>query len=277
MTRRRPWASALLVGLCGLGACHHRPSRALRVCADPNNLPYSNRQQGGFENQLASLVAADRGAALEYTWSAQRRGFLRNTLDAGRCDVVMGLPAASTGVRTTRPYYRSSYVFVARRDSGIEVTSLDDPRLRRLTVAIQMIGDDATNSPPAHALSRRGIVSNVVGYSVFGDYSSPAPLLSIVDAVARRDVDVAIVWGPTAGFFARNREVPLALHPLAPTDESPTLPLTFAISMAVRRGDAALGTELDDVIRRRRADIDRILAAYSVPIVRDPRDAATTP
>ena len=260
-----------------LSGCHRAPARTLRVCADPNNLPYSNQQQEGFENRLARLLADDRGAALAFTWSAQRRGFLRATLNASRCDVVMGLPSASTGVRTTEPYYRSTYVFVSRADSGLAVTSLDDPKLSRLKVAVQMVGDDASNSPPAHALSRRGIVANVIGYSVFGDYASQAPLLPIIDAVVRRDVDIALVWGPIAGFFARDRVVPLDLHRLAPTDEATALPLAFDISMAVRSSDAALGAELNDFIRRRRADIDRVLASYSVPVVTEPHYGNANP
>src|SRR4051812_30877951 len=159
-------AAALCV--LSLTACHQRPVRTLRVCADPNNLPFSNQAREGFENALASLLAKDRGARLEYTWWAQRRGFLRSTLNAGACDVVMGVPPGLDGVRTTAPYYRSTYVFTTRRDRQLHLASLDDPRLRRLRIGVQMIGDDFANSPPAHALSARGLVANVVGYSVYG-------------------------------------------------------------------------------------------------------------
>jgi mxaJ protein len=151
------------------------PSRVLRVCADPNNLPYSNRAGEGFENRIAELLAADRHASLDYTWWPQRRGFVRNTLNTGACDVVMGVPAALELTSTTRPYYRSSYMFVSRRDRRLGLHSFDDPRLRELRIGVQMIGDDFANSPPAHALSSRGIVRNVVGYSVYGDYAQPRP------------------------------------------------------------------------------------------------------
>ena len=270
MRRQLTWAAAAVISaLLAATACHRAAPRIVRICADPNNLPYSTRQADGFENRLANLFASDRGARLEYTWSAQRRGFLRTTLNAGRCDVVMGLPTGTAAVLTTRPYYRSTYVFVSRRESKLDITSLDDPRLRRLRVGVQMIGDDGTNSPPAHALSRRGIVSNVVGFSVFGDYANPSPLLPIVAAVGRGEVDVALVWGPIAGFFARTAPAPLALRPIEPTDSPATYPLSFDISMAVRRDDEALRAELDDFIVRRRADIDRVLADYGVPIARD--------
>lgn len=246
-------------------ACARQPVRTLRVCADPNNLPFSNQRQQGFENRLASLLAADRGARLEYAWWAQRRGFVRNTLGANACDVVMGVPANFDPALTTRPYYRSSYVFVARRDRHLALGSLDDPRLRRLRLGVQMIGDDFANSPPAHALSNRGIVRNVVGYSVFGDYSQPSPLSTIVAAVDRGDVDAAVVWGPAAGYFARTR--PLEITPVTPRQDSPTLPFVFAIAMGVRRGNDALRDELNDFIVRRAADIERVLDEYNVPRV----------
>src|SRR4051812_5307876 len=248
-----------------LTACSHAPHRTLRVCADPNNLPYSNEARHGFENQIADLLARDRHAALEYTWWAQRRGFVRNTLAAGSCDIVMGVPEHFDPVRTTRPYYTSTYVFATRQDRRMQLGSLDDPRLKTLRIGVQMIGDDFNNTPPAHALSNRGIVRNVVGYSVFGDYARPSPLGAIVDAVDRGDVDAAVVWGPAAGYFARNK--PLELTPLEPRQDSPALPFTFAIAMGVRRGNVALRNELNDFITRRAADIDRVLDEYNVPRV----------
>jgi mxaJ protein len=130
-----------------------------------------------------------------------------------------------------------------------------------------MIGDDFANTPPAHALARRGLVRNVVGFPVYGDYSRPAPLAAIVTAVDRGDVDAALVWGPAAGYFAKSASHPLDLKPVTPRDDSPSLPFEFDISMGVRRGDAARQAELDDFITRRRPDIDRILDQYGVPRV----------
>jgi mxaJ protein len=240
---------------------------ALRVCADPNNLPYSNKAGEGFENRLAEMVAADLGTTLSYTWWPQRRGFLRNTLDAGQCDIVMGMPARVDAVATTRPYYRSTYVVVAPRRRHLRIASLEDRRLRSLKVGVQLIGDDFANSPPAHALSARGIVANVVGYSVLGDYSQPNPPARIVEAVARGDIDVALVWGPVAGYFAARQLVPLDVTPISPRDDSSSLPFTFDISMAVRRTDAARRNALDAFIARRHRDIDRLLDSYGVPRV----------
>ena len=236
---------------------------ALRVCADPNNLPFSNTAREGFENKIAELLAADLGAALEYTWWAQRRGFVRNTIRAGACDVLLNVPAGFDPVATTRPYYRSSYVFVARQGATLP-KSLEDPVLRDLRIGVQMIGNDFSNSPPAHALTARGIVDNVRGYMVYGDYATANPAADILRAVADREVDVAIVWGPLAGYFAGRESVPLALAPVTPERDA-GLPMAFSMAMGVRKGDTALRDALDGFIARRGEDIGRILDAYGVP------------
>jgi quinoprotein dehydrogenase-associated probable ABC transporter substrate-binding protein len=244
-----------------------RPSGVLRVCADPNNLPFSNQRGEGFENKIAELLAQDLGERVEYTWWAQRRGFFRNTLRAGTCDIVIGVPAAFEMALTTRPYYRSTYVFLTRKDRHLNLASFDDPTLKKLKIGVQIIGDDFSNAPPAHALSRRNIVGNVKGYTVYGDYSQPNPPARIVDAVAKGDVDVAIVWGPLAGYFAKQSHVPLAIVPVSPQIDQPFLPFVFDISMGVRRDDQELRDQVEQVLEKRRDEIDRILASYGIPRV----------
>jgi mxaJ protein len=257
MTR---WLAALLA-LFALSAT----AKPLRVCSDPNNLPFSNQQQQGFENRIASLVAKEMGAKLEYYWFAQRRGFVRNTLNANKCDVIVGVPSSFDLALTTRPYYRSTYVFVTRRDRKLDLSSFDDPRLRRLKIGVQMIGDDYASSPPAHALANRGIVRNVAGYSVYGDYREDSPPRRIVEAVARNEVDVSAVWGPTAGYFISRSRVPLVARPVSPQIDLPFLPFVFDIAMAVRRGDTALRDRLDEILERRASEIEQILKEYGVP------------
>ncbi|PWC36092.1 substrate-binding domain-containing protein [Azospirillum sp. TSO35-2] len=252
-------ALAVLLPAAGAGA------EPLRVCADPNNLPYSNDRGEGFENRIVDLLARDLGVAVEYTWWAQRRGFIRNTLKAGLCDVVAGVPATMDMLATTRPYYRSTYVFVTAAGRGLDIGSFDDPRLRSLTVGVQMIGDDFSNAPPAHALSRRGIVRNVRGYLVYGDYTKPNPTARIVDAVASGELDVAVVWGPQAGYFAAHEAVPLTLTPVAPRIDGPVPPMVFDIAMGVRKDDDALRNRLGAALERNRDAIDRVLADYGVP------------
>jgi mxaJ protein len=240
----------------------------LRVCADPNNLPLSDDRHQGFENRIAELAARDFGRPLDYVWWAQRRGFIRNTLKAGVCDVLIGVPARSEQTLNTRPYYQSSYVFVARAERGLRVTSFDDPRLRQLRIGVQMIGNDFANTPPAHALSRRGIIDNVSGYMIYGDYAAPDPAGRIIEAVARGEVDLAVVWGPFAGYFAQHQPVPLSLDPIGASSEPESgLRFAFDIAMGVRRDDKPLHRLLDGFIERRRPDIDAILAEYGVPRV----------
>jgi mxaJ protein len=249
-------------------ACTSAHARELRVCADPNNLPFSNAAGEGFENRIVALLAKDLGATVHYTWWAQRRGMVRNTLDAGDCDVIPGI-ASSTGMTgTTDPYYRSTYVFVSRADHHLaDLRSYDDPRLGHLTIGVQLIGDDGANTPPAHALARRGHVGNVRGYMVYGDYRDATPQAAIVDAVVRGDVDVAVVWGPTAGWFASRAPTPLVLTPVTPWLDGPQAPMVFDVSMGVRREDRTLRRELDAALERNRAAIGKILDAYHVPRV----------
>ncbi len=238
-------------------------ARELRVCADPNNLPFSNQRGEGFENRIVEILADELKAQVTYTWWAQRRGFVRNTIDAGLCDIVPGIVTGFDMLRTTRPYYRSGYVFVTRSDRDLAIASLDDPVLRTVTIGIQLVGDD--NPPPAHALARRGITRNVRGYSVYGDYAKPNPAGQIVGAVAEGEIDVAIVWGPFAGYFAERGAVPLKISPVRPEADGFLLPMVFDISMGVRRDDLALRDEIDAALADRRAEIDAVLAEYGVP------------
>jgi mxaJ protein len=240
-----------------------------RVCADPNNLPFSNQQQQGFENKIAGLFARELGSQVTYTWWPQRRGFIRNTLNAGVCDIVMGVPSSYDPVLTTQPYYRSTYVFVYPKKVGYQIASLDDPILRQLRIGVHLIGDDYANSPPAHALSVKGIVNNVVGYSVFGDYAEDSPPGKLIKAVASGEVDMAIVWGPIAGYFAQKQEVPLALVPVPSSAGSPSLPFVYDISMGVRREDKDLRAKLDEVLKRKASEVRKILEEYGVPLVQD--------
>jgi hypothetical protein len=152
----------------------------LRVCADPNNLPFSNDRREGFENRIAELLAHDMGTTVQFNWRPQMRGFVRKGLKAGACDVYMGVPAGFGPLLTTKPYYRSTYVIVYRTRSRVHVRSLDDSALHSLKVGVHMIGDDYQNTPPAQALAARGIVDNVRGYPIVGDLSKPNPQAEIL-------------------------------------------------------------------------------------------------
>ena len=262
---------SLMVAAVGLSECsatedNSQSKPILRIAADPNNLPFSNERLEGFENKVAQVVAEELGAELRYTWRAQRRGFFRETLKTGDCDIVLGVPTGLERALTTEPYYQSSYVFVTPKDGGLRLSGLDDVQLRAARIGVQLIGDDGANTPPAHALAMRGIITNVVGYTVYGDYREANPPARIVAAVARGDIDVAIVWGPLAGYFAKRESIPLQLSPISLTGTgSPALPFWFDIGMGVKRGNKELKEKLDGALRTRRKEIGRILADFGIP------------
>jgi quinoprotein dehydrogenase-associated probable ABC transporter substrate-binding protein len=231
---------------------------ALKVCADPDNLPFSNRQAQGFDNRIAELLARDLGRKLEFVWQRAGRGFVRENLNKGVCDVLVGVPVQFRPVLTTSPYYSSSYVFVTRKDRHLNLNSFDDPRLRKMKIGVQVLDDDY--APPARALSRRQLTQNIVGFDVAGDESP-----EIIRAVARGKIDVAIVWGPLAGYYAARQRIALDLRPVNPELDPPALPFRFAMAVAVRKSDRELKDQLDRALVRRHAQIERILRTYSVP------------
>lgn len=232
-------------------------ARDLGVCADPDNLPFSNSKQQGFENRIAELVAHDLHANLHYQWQRMGRGFVRDYLNAGQCDVLIAIPANFKPVLTTTAYYRSSYVFVTREDGKLKPASLDDPALHQLKIGVQVLEEDYT--PPATALARRHLQNQIVGFETMGEDAD-----SIIRAVADRKVDTAIVWGPLAGFFVK-KYYGLQLTPIQPEVDPPALPFTFAIAMGVRKGNTALRDQLEGVIEKRQGEINAILDRYGVP------------
>jgi mxaJ protein len=213
------------------------------------------------------MVAQKLNAGLQYYWQPQRRGFVRNTLKANLCDLIMGIPSESDMLLTTVPYYRSTYVFVTRKDSRLQITSMNSAALRNARIGVELVGDDYTNTPPVHALARRGIVRNVAGYRVTDDYARPNPPARLIEAVASKEVEVAIAWGPIAGFFSRGQPVPLVLTPVAPPVDLPALPFVFNISMGVRRSANRLKHELDAIIEKNSGEIRALLSSYGVPLV----------
>ena len=252
------WPAVLLLASC---LCH---GRTLRVCADPNNLPFSNRAGAGFENRLAEILAHDLDAQLEYTWWSERKSFVKNSLNAGKCDVVPGIAVGTASVLATQPYYRSSYVFVSRKDRNLHISSLLDDRLSALKIGVHVVNDDY--APPAHALAGRGLSGNLVGFNLFGEYGEENPPAKLIDAVERGEVDVAIVWGPFAGFFAKSETAPLDIGPVTPPAWM-GIPFTYDISMAVRPSDTALKDELDKVLAHECPAIRDLLSTYGIPTV----------
>jgi mxaJ protein len=258
--------SAMLMSLlAAVAATATAQARELRICDDPNNLPFSNSRLEGFENKIVSVISRQLDASVQYTWWAERRGFIRNTMQAGLCDLIPGTASGIGLVQTTVPYYRSTYVFITRPEAA-EITSLDDPILRKLRIGVHLIGDDGFNVPPAHALARRGITDNVRGFSIYGDYRQENPPARLIQAVGTGEIDVAIAWGPLGGYFAARHDPALRVKVVLPIrDEG--FPMTFPIAMAVPREDVSLKREVEGAITNHRTEIDAILAEYNVPRV----------
>lgn len=233
--------------------------KELRVCGDPDNLPFSNRKLEGFENRIAEVIAKEMGVQLSYFWWPHQRGLVRRTFRAGRCDAMISVPEGWDLVLWTKPYYRSAYFIVYPKNRGFQIKSLDDPILKKLKIGVHI------NTPPAEVLAEKGITSNVVGYSLFYDYQNDRPGKIIQDLIAG-DLDVAIEWGPMAGYYAKKLNAPyLEMVPLQ--DGAPGAPFTFEFSMGVREGDKALKADLEQALSKRQAEIQKILEEFGVPLL----------
>jgi mxaJ protein len=234
----------------------------LRVCADPADLPFSDHNLQGFENKIAEVVAQAMGARLEYYWWPYQRGLTRRTLEEGKCDVLINVPTEWEMVLTTRPYYRTTYVLAYRADGELEIASgLQDPVLRKVRVGVHM------NTPPHLLLAENGIVENVVSYPLFYDpqfHPEDYPGKLVEDLLAGK-IDVTVVWGPIAGYFAKKKGAPLRIVPIP--DENPRIPMSFNMSMGVRRGNKALKARLEEILTAKQAEIRAILEDYGVPLL----------
>lgn len=235
-------------------------NRDLRVCADPDNLPFSNERLVGFENKIAQLIAADLRAGVQFTWVAQSKGSISQALSAGKCNLVMGAPAGWGPVLTTNPYYSSAYVFVYLASKPFRLSSFDDAALSKLRIGLPLISGGGANPPPAYALARRGLDSNVIGFSAL----APG---NIIDAVVTGEIDVAVVWGPLGGYFAKREPTQLTVTPIINDVKSPSLRFTYDISMGVKQGDTELKDQLEHVLQRRQGEIRKVLEEYGIPLI----------
>jgi quinoprotein dehydrogenase-associated probable ABC transporter substrate-binding protein len=227
-------------------------------------MPLSNQKGEGFEQKIAELIAKEWNAKVEYAWWPVRRGFFARALNGRYCDIAIEAPAGFDMAGVTKPYFRSGYVFVTRKDSGLNIKSLADPRLKKLKIGVNLLNSDAENTPPAMALSQHGVVGNLVGFSTF--YTDSERPEDIMNAVAKKDVDIAIVWGPLAGYFAKQSAVPLSLVPLPERDSLSDYQFQFDIGMGVRRRDRNLRDSLQSVLDRKEPEIQAILKQYSIPM-----------
>lgn len=265
-SRRTRIALALgLVTLIAFPAAAQRPGPmtpgVLRVCADPDNLPLSNQAGEGVENRLAELLAATWNSTIEYIWWAAPRGMMR-MLNGNYCDVFMQAPTEFDMAGVTGPYYRTSYVIVQRRDAAHHITGLDDPALKGMKIGVHLFAADGENTPPAMALSAHGIVG-LVGFSTTyaGGHDRPD---DIIRAVADGTVDVAMVWGPIAGYYARKLGLDLVLTPVV-NDTLSGMQFAFSMGMATRHRERAFRDSLQAFIDGHRGEIQGILDQFGIP------------
>lgn len=249
--------STLLLGLCSAGALAAAP---LRVCADPDNLPFSNRAGAGFDDRIAVLIARDLHREAVFVWARPRRGFLREQFNKNACDVLLGVPAGMHGVAVSAPYYTSSYVFVTPARQHLQIASFSDEHLNGRRIGLQILEEDL--SPPSLPLIRAGHAGQIVGFDSFGRQEG-----DVVRAVADGRVGLAVVWGPVAGYYARQSRTPLALTPVSPAYKFSGVPFTYPIGLGVHKEDRALLKQLDDSIARLQPRIDHVLASFNVPIL----------
>lgn len=234
--------------------------QVLRVCADPRNLPFSNEAGEGFENKLAEFFAQKLGKSLAYSFYPGATGFVRNTLNAHRCDVVMGMPQGDDIVQGTNPYYRTAYALVAKNGSGLEtIESFEDPRLKDKRIGI------VAGTPPATNLAINSLLSNVKSYPLVVDTRHDAPTSDMIEDLKEGRIDVAVLWGPIAGYFARKSEGALKVTPLVKETSGPRL--VYRIGMGVRHSDQEWKRRLNRLIAENQGEIDRILESYGVPLL----------
>ncbi|MEP6686731.1 MAG: quinoprotein dehydrogenase-associated putative ABC transporter substrate-binding protein, partial [Gemmatimonadales bacterium] len=242
-----------------------REAGLIRVCADPDNMPSSNDKSEGYENKIAELIAKDLNSRLSYVWYPTRRGYFR-IINGMYCDMALEAPTGLDMTGVTKPYFRSGYVFVTRQGSGLEnIRTLADPRLKKLKIGVNVYTSDGENSPPAMALSHYGVVGNLTGYPTF--FSDQVRPEDIIKGVENKNVDLAIAWGPLAGYYAKQSTVPLVLTPLPPRDSLSDLPLQYNMGIAVRRRDKEFRDSLQAVLERKRPEIEAILKQFNVPLL----------
>jgi len=268
MGRRRYFLAALfgsVLASAGLQAVAQTADiadrNALKVCADPNNLPFSNQKGEGFENKIAELMGAALGVKVEYTWFPQIIGFARNTLQAHRCDLVIGTVAGDDVMQTTNPYYFTTYVMIYRSDKGLTLTGLDDPRLASLRLGV------VSATPPSDLLVRHDLMAHAKPYQLTVDTRAESPTHEMVKDIMDGTIDVGFLWGPIAGYYRKHGELPLTLVPLK--DEPGAARMKYHIAMGVRGNEPEWRRRVNAVILKQQPKMTAILRDYGIPLLNE--------
>jgi quinoprotein dehydrogenase-associated probable ABC transporter substrate-binding protein len=231
----------------------------LHVCADPNNLPFSNEKGEGFENRIAQVIGDELKLPVSYVFFPQVIGFVRNTLRARTCDLIMGTAAGDDIVQTTSPYYYSTYVAVYLRDKDFQFTDLNDPRLKTMRIGI------ISATPPSDLLIRHDLMENAKPYALMVDTRYDSPTREMVDDIQSGAVDIGLLWGPIAGYYAKEAKQPLAMVPVPNEEGAPRM--DYHIAMGVRNNEPEWRRHINAAIAKRHAELTAILRDYGVPLL----------
>lgn len=234
---------------------------ALRVCADPANMPFSNDAGDGFENRIADLLGEKFKLSVEYTWFPQATGFVRRTLAEKRCDIIMGYAQGHELVQNTNHYYRSSYVMVVKQDGPLAgIKNLDDPRLKEARIGV------VAGTPPATILAMNSLLLQMKGYNLMVDRRHEAPAETMIKDLAEGTIDVALVWGPIGGFFSKKYgDGGFVIVPMINETKGPRM--AYRITFGLRRGEPDWKHRLNDFITDNQTEINRILLSFGIPIL----------
>lgn len=238
--------------------------RVLRVCADPANLPFSGKDKPGFENKIADIVADELNIGVQYTWFPQATGFIRRTLFAKRCDIVMGYAQGDEFVLNTNHYYTSTYALVIRKGRGLDdVKSLDDPRLKQKRIGV------VAGTPPASVLAKLRLIANAKPYQLSIDRRYFSPAEEMIKDIRSGEIDVGVLWGPNAGYFSSRNGEKLIVVPLVDKHTTESGRMSFRITMGVRQSDKDWKKQLNKIIEKRQAEINKVLVDFGVPLIKD--------
>jgi quinoprotein dehydrogenase-associated probable ABC transporter substrate-binding protein len=261
-------AASIVVGFAVISQAEETPKadlvnrKELRVCADPADLPFSNQKGEGFENKIANIIGDELKLPVIYTWFPKATGFVRMTLNAKRCDLVIGWGQGDDMVLNTNAIYRSTSALIYKKGTGLDgVESLSDPRLQGKAIGMQQ------GSAGATLAAKYGLMANVHGYPMIVDRRYANPAEDMMNDIRKGDIAAGILWGPIAAYWAKRDGDPLVVVPLV--KDIGAARIAFRITMGVRNGDDNWKRKLNDVIRKRRADIDKVLLDYDVPLLVD--------
>jgi len=272
---RIDFIARLICGVCAMilvaGVAHAQTSdlvvrSALRVCADPANMPFSNKERAGFENKVAELLAKKLDVPLIYTWFPQATGFVRSTLRARKCDLIIGYAQGHELVQNTNHYYRSAYVLIYPEHSGLEgVDSLSDPRLKDKRIGV------VAGTPPATVMALNGLLGNVRPFQLMVDRRHFSPAERMIEEIASGQLDAGLLWGPIGGYFAKQSKKPLTVVPLVKEQAGPRL--AYRITMGVRPNERDWKRQLNRLIAKNQDEINAILHGFGVPLLDEQNNA----